>query len=121
MAKNETRRLTPNQLQEDKDSFTALGKIEGYTPANPAFSLANGTESATAREKRQKEEVEAEKALGTARDVATAAEWDFHNYILGVKDQVKAQFGKNSNEIQSLGLKKKSEYKTPKPKAKKAP
>jgi hypothetical protein len=28
----------------------------------------------------------------------------------GAKDQVAAQFGKDSNEYQSLGLKKKSEY-----------
>jgi hypothetical protein len=32
--------------------------------------------------------------------------------MLGAKNQVKAQFGDSSNEIQSLGLKKKSEYKS---------
>ena len=53
-------------------------------------------------------------ALDTARDDAAAAEWAFHNAMLGGKDQVKAQFGDDSNELQSLGLKKKSEYKSPK-------
>jgi hypothetical protein len=47
-----------------------------------------------------------------------SAERDFHNAILGAKDQVKAQFGKDSNELQALGLKKASEYKRPSPKKK---
>jgi len=54
---------------------------------------------------------------GAARDAATAAEWDFHNTMLAVKEQVIAQFGKNSDQVQALGLKKKSEYKAPTRKA----
>jgi hypothetical protein len=53
-----------------------------------------------------------------AMDAARAAEWAFHNAMLGVKDQVIAQFGKDSNEVQALGLKKKSERKAPGPRAK---
>ena len=52
-------------------------------------------------------------ALATARDAATAAEWDFHNFMLAVKEQIIAQYGKSSDQSQSLGLKKKTEYKTP--------
>ncbi len=37
----------------------------------------------------------------------------FHDYMLGAKDQVKAQFGSSSNELQGLGIKKKSEYDKP--------
>jgi hypothetical protein len=33
--------------------------------------------------------------------------------MLGVKDQVVAQFGRDSNEVQALGLKKASERKKP--------
>ena len=33
--------------------------------------------------------------------------------MLGVKDQVTAQFGRDSNEVQSIGLKKASERKAP--------
>ena len=40
--------------------------------------------------------------------------------MLGVKEQVIAQYGKNSDQVQALGLKKKSEYKAPKPKKKAA-
>lgn len=37
----------------------------------------------------------------------------FHDYMLGAKDQVKAQFGSSSNELQGLSIKKKSEYDKP--------
>jgi len=56
-----------------------------------------------------------------ARDDATAAEWAFHNAILGVKKQVIAQYGEDSNEMQSLGLTKKSEIVRPGRKAAPAP
>ena len=36
-----------------------------------------------------------------------------HDFVLGGKDQVKAQFGPSSNEYQGLGLKKKTEYDKP--------
>jgi hypothetical protein len=51
-------------------------------------------------------------------EAARAAEWEFHNTMLAVKEQVIAQFGKNSDQVQALGLKKKSEYKAPTRKAK---
>ena len=61
----------------------------------------------------QKAEVQAFEAARIARDLAAKAEWALHNAVLGVKTQVAAQFGKDSGEIQMLGLKKTSEYKTP--------
>ncbi len=58
-------------------------------------------------------EPRAQNAPDAARDSAIAAQWEHHNLILGVKDQVIAQFGANSDEVASLGLKKKSERKAP--------
>ena len=40
--------------------------------------------------------------------------------MLAVKEQVIAQFGKSSDQVQAMGLKKKTEYKTPARKAKSA-
>ena len=56
--------------------------------------------------------MQAQATADSERDNAVAAEWDFHNFVLGAKEQVIAQFGKDSNEVQSIGLKKKSEYKS---------
>ncbi len=114
MAKDETRRVSPALLDDDKAAFAALKKIDNYAPANPEFVVQTGSDKAAALAEQYDLEAQAEVALKTARDNAVAAEWDFHNYILGVKKQVVAQYGDSSNEIQSLGLKKKTEYKNPK-------
>ena len=113
MAKNETRPLPPNQISADEDAFAALQTIGDYAPANSAYTLAAVTTAHTSLTTKQQAAVQAEAAAATARDEAVAEAWRFHNTILGVKDQVRAQYGKDSAELQSLGLKRKSEYKSP--------
>lgn len=117
MAKNETRRIAPSVLQADRDAWASLKTMAGYAPSKGKFSIS--TIQAAVDDLIAKREIEAQKQadLDSARDDATAAEWAFHNMVLGAKDQVIAQFGDDSNEVQALGLKKKSEYKSPKPKA----
>jgi hypothetical protein len=100
-------------LSTDREAFDALQGINNYAPANPAYK----TETVkTARERMDdalREATQAEAAASARRDAATAAEWEFHNAMLGAKVQVEAQFGPNSDELASLGLKKKSDYKSP--------
>jgi hypothetical protein len=120
MAKNQTKRIAPAQMQADFDSIAAVQTIGNYTPANPAYSLAQVKEQVIAVRAAQEVERAAQAALDSARDDAVAAEWEFHNFTLAIKEQVIAQFGKNSNEVQTLGLKKKTEYKKPTRKAKAA-
>jgi hypothetical protein len=112
MAKNETRRLKPAQIQLDIESYDALVNIDRYAPANPAYSETNATASRTGMGTSQQEETQAVATAAAKRDDAVAKEWAFHNLILGARDQVIAQFGRDSNEAQAVGLKKKSEYKT---------
>lgn len=111
MAKDQTKRLIAAILQSDKDSYAALQSINGYNPNNPAYALTEVSKAKTDMESAQAAETQAAAALATARDNAVAAEWAFHNKMLGTKDQVIAQFGKDSNEVQEIGLKKVSEYK----------
>ena len=120
MAKNRNNRIRPVKLQADLDACTALQSFSNYNPANTACAQTVVTSKLSAMKAAQEAEVNAQNALASARDNATAAEWDFHNIMLDVKDQVVAQYGKDSNELQSMGLKKVSERKAPKPKAKKA-
>ena len=110
---DESRRLPPAVLDADESGFAALQAIEGYAPANPVYTLAAITAAHEALQSAWTAETQAEKALATARDNAQDREWEFHNLILGVKDQVTAQFGRDSNEVQALGLKKSSERKAP--------
>ena len=57
--------------------------------------------------------IHAQIALDTVRDTLAATEQRFHKQILDVKTQVRAQYGDDSNELAALGLKKKSEKKSP--------
>lgn len=117
MAKDESKRLNPAALEADKTAFAALQSITGYTPANPAFTLAAISTANAALTAAQQAEAQAVAAAANARDDAVAKEWAFHNLMLGAKDQVVAQFGRDSNEVQAVGLKKASEFK---PRARKA-
>lgn len=114
---NQARRLTPAQIQADRDAYTALQAVAGYAPANPAYTLAALTVAQASLTSAQQAETQAQAAAAAARDDAVAREWEFHNLVLGAKDQIIAQYGKDSNEVQSVGLKKKSEYSRPKPRA----
>lgn len=118
MAKNETKPLQPSVLADDREIYTAIKAITDYAPANQDFSQAALDASFAAMESAQAQETQAKAAWEAARDNKVAAAWAFHNKILGGKDQVKAQYGPNSNQLQSLKLKKKMEYKSPKPRTK---
>lgn len=112
MAKNRNKRLRPAVLQEDIDAYAALKAIAGYKPSNDAYKLENVEASHNAKVTKQIEEVQKQAAADAARDAAVAGEWDFHDMILGAKIQLKAQFGEDSDEYASTGMKKKSEYKS---------
>lgn len=112
MANKRTKRLRPAILQEDLDAFAALQAIEDYNPSNPAYKLSEGTTVFATMRNEQTLEVQKDAAAEAQRDKAVNSEYDAHDYIQGSKIQVKAQFGENSDEYASLGLKKKSEYRT---------
>ena len=111
MADPKTKRLNPLILKADADTVTNLESITTYKPANDAYTLVKAQAAAQTYLLAAAAEVKAEAALKTARDQAVAAEQAFHAIALGVRDQVVAQFGKDSDEVQSIGLKKKSERK----------
>jgi len=110
---DQTRRLSPSVLQADTDALAALKKIPNYQPANASYTLDKVQAASDNMDAKDADETQKQAALDAARDDATTAEWQFHNAILGVKEQVRAQFGADSNELQALGLTKKSERAKP--------
>jgi hypothetical protein len=121
VAKNQTRRLIPSVVQQDKDAFAALQAISDYAPANTAFTTAKAQSALNNMTAAQQAYAQALAAFESAKDDVIASEWGFHNLMLGAKDQVVAQYGPDSNEVQAIGLKKKSEYKSPKKNGKTVP
>jgi hypothetical protein len=113
MPKDTTRRLKPSVLVADRESLTALANIPNYAPANPAYAMAALNTLQTELVAAQAAETQAAAAAAVARDNANAKEWAFHEAIIGMRDQVVAQFGRDSDQAQTVGRKKESERKAP--------
>ena len=113
MARDESKRLKPALVAEDESGFAALQAMALYEPANQAYALPAINSAHGLMLSARTEEAQAQAALDTARDNTVAKEWAFHNLMLAAKDQVRAQFGRDSNEVQAVNLKKTSEYKAP--------
>ena len=112
MAKNATKRIKPSLLLADKECLRALQNLSGYAPVNLHYALNVLETTCEELDSAQQAEAQAIAVAAAARLRAISKEWDFHNLMLGAKDQVVAQFGRDSNEAAAVGLKKKSEYKT---------
>ena len=74
------------QAEADIDAYLALRAIPGYTPHK------------------------AENALAAARDAVMDARRALRNVMIGAKNEVRVIYGLNSNELASLGIKKKSDH-----------
>ncbi len=111
MAYDSNRRLRSHVLRADYESLIAVQHLEGYTSTNADYTRDKLIAAHKAMEAARAAEIYAENALAAARHAAIKAEWEFHNAILGAKNQVVAQYGTDSDEVQAIGLKKKSERK----------
>lgn len=106
-------RIQSSTLEDDIDAFLALETISTYAPNNPEHSLPSITAVYQELRADQASVIRAQIAHDTARDNLIATEREFHQLMLGVKSQVRGQYGPNSNEVAALGLKKTSERRTP--------
>ena len=113
MSEKNTRRLSPIRRQKDKGSLAAIEKIANYAPFNQNADLAHLQKHFEDMESAQKVETQQQQLLNGLRDTAVKKEWAFHDAVLEAKNAVIGQFGDSSDEVQSIGLKKKSEYKSP--------
>lgn len=113
MATRQTNSLPALVIESDRAALVALKTLHDYAPTNRTLSVE--AIGALEAQLRQAEEAEllAAKALAAARDARAAAGWDLHNAILGVKATVIGQYGHDSDAVQAIGLKKKSNYRRP--------
>jgi hypothetical protein len=96
-------------MQADRTALIGIQSLPDYTPNNSAYTAARLDELGRAMEAARQAEIRAVQALAMARDAAAEAEWALHDGILGAKAQVIAQYGADSNAVQLVGLKRKSE------------
>lgn len=120
MAKNQNVKLRPGELDSDITAYNALKGFGDYSPLNGTYKTGQVTIAYEAMLEARTLEDQRDGEFKAARDARVQKEWDFHNLILGAKEQVVAQYGKSSDQIQAMGLKKKTEYKKASGRAKKS-
>lgn len=113
MADKKTRQLPPKTLQEDTAALDALEGIEDYKPSNPAYSKENAQIIVTETKASEAKDVQDEAQAKASRDAKVRKQWERHEFVIGMRTQIKSQYGEDSDELQAVGLKKKSEYKSP--------
>ncbi|PYS82440.1 MAG: hypothetical protein DMF67_12825 [Acidobacteria bacterium] len=113
MAQNHTKSLKPSVIAADRDSLSAVQAITDYAPANRDYTTQSLLDAQTEMDAKMAALAQAEAVFKAARDDAVAATHRFHNKVVGMRDSIGAQYGKDSNQFQSVGRKKTTEYKKP--------
>ena len=98
------------QAEADIDAYLALRAIPGYTPHNAEHSVAAADAAYNELRSAEEDVVLAENALAAARDAVMDARRALRNVMIGAKNEVRVIYGLNSNELASLGIKKKSDH-----------
>ncbi len=112
MADRTTQILKRELIHKDVSGLNSLKGIADYNPSNKDYELSKLIIKYNNMLAKQEIAVQKEAEFKAARDERVLAEWEFHNMMIGARQQVVAQYGSSSNEVQSMGLKKKSEYKS---------
>ena len=110
---NTSRRLAAQLVNQDVDSLNGFNTIQGYSTQRQEATPEALQQTYQAMLAFQQAETEKLALYRAAADAARLAEWAFHNAVLAMKEVVRGQFGADSNEAQSVGLKKKSDRKRP--------
>lgn len=108
-----TSRVPAATLQADRDAVSALEALPDYAPRNAANTVANITAARARNEAARLRVLRAKAELAAALDEERDSGIEFHNLVTEAKDEVKVQYGANSDQYASLGRKKKNERKRP--------
>ncbi len=109
-------KLSPNKLAEVKSSFAGLKSISGYKSAKPEFEVSLIQAVETAVDDLTLQEAQLAAQLSDVRDQLADKGKEFTQKMKGAAQQVIAQYGDDSAEIQMLGRKRTSERATRQPK-----
>ncbi|MFK0733303.1 MAG: hypothetical protein HEQ35_20545 [Gloeotrichia echinulata IR180] len=110
-AQDTTRRLRPQLISQDINSWHGLQTISGYNTTRADATVAKLEQAYQAMLAQQQVETEKLTLYRAAADAARLAEWEFHNTVLAMKEVIRGQYGSDSDQAQAVGLKKKSERK----------
>lgn len=106
------KRLSPNEIAEERRNFENLKEIEDYRSQRPEYEVAAIQIVDDELDEALSEEAVLLKRLDEVRDTIAEKSNLLAEKMDGAVIQVAAQFGEDSPEIQSLGRKRKSERAT---------
>ena len=112
MTKVQLKNLAPAVIRADEAAYYGLKSIADYKSSNPEFSLEAATAAHEECLHQEEAETVAYNTYKAIRDARAIAENKRHDVMNGCKTQVRATYGEDSDELASMGLKKKSEKKT---------
>lgn len=102
--------LPPGVIAEDRASLDAIRDIPDYTPSNLAYSVSSLSELDAALKSAQLEVERLRLAHNAARRRLIQLHWAFHTNVIGARGAIVSQFGPDSDQVQAVGLKRKSDY-----------
>ena len=103
--------LSKTILDADEAKLAGLRRIgKRYTPQRPEFALPEAEKADAEVKAAEQAEADLAAALAAAQDRTRSARHQRHDLLVGSGEQVAGQFGKDSDEYQGMGLKKKAEY-----------
>ena len=111
MSNTPSRRVPPKILLDDIKTFHALATIKGYAPHDPDITIEAITATYNELLADQVAFVQGQVAVDRLRDKLIATEQRIHSQVGSSKDAVRGQFGDDSEEISTVGLKRASERK----------
>lgn len=106
-------RLSPERVDADYKAINAVANMPDYAPLQNDLEVENLAALRNAIEQHRLEMQRINDLLNSTRHKLQAAEWQLHDAMLRVKDHVIVQYGADSPQVETLGLKKRSERRRP--------
>ena len=106
---SESTQVSPKQALKDIESYLAFTALTDYRSNNPAHSRDAADLAYKNLREAELHAITTQAAADAASDALAKARRDLHDVILGVKNETRALYGPNSDQVAALGLKKKSE------------
>ena len=107
------KRLTPNQKAELKGDLAGLKTVSGYKSAKAEFNLAEVVTVDEQLDGVDEQISQAEAQLADLRNQAADLGASYTQKVKGMRQQIVAQFGDDSPEYETVGVKRTSNRKTP--------
>lgn len=101
-----TRKIKPTDLAADEAVIIAVKNLASYKPVAGMPTVEELLALNANVEAKEEAMMHAETVAMAARDATLGAQWQRREAVMRVKAQVIAQYGRDSDEVKAIGLKR---------------